>query len=964
LRTYETEHLRLVYWAPAHSFIVPWAARCFENAYRFHAATLGWTPSEKVTVILDDTADYQNAAAWANPRNGILVHLAPANFVYETGPANERVHFAMNHELAHVATLDQATGRDAFFRTLFRGKVRETSEHPETILYGWLTVPRRAAPKWHREGTAVFFETWMAGGLGRAQGPWDEMVFRAMVRDSVPIYDPLGLESEGMKTDFQAGVNAYLYGTRFSTWLANRYTPAQFVDWVSRKPGSRPRYAGQFKNVFGTSLTSAWREWVADEERFQRANLDSIRRYPVTGWRDLSSRPLGSVSRAFVDSAGGVVYGAVFYPGRVASIMAMSLAGGPAKALAEVRGPALYFVSSLAWDPHSRTLFYTTDNDGWRDLCALDPATGRSRRLIKEGRIGDLAFNRADSSLWGVRHFNGISTLVRIPKPWTEWHQVVSFPYGRDVYDLDVSPDGQYLVGSMGEVTGSHALHLWETGRLGAGDTTSRVLQDFGSSIPTNFVFTPDGRAVVGSSCYTGVSNVFRVNLENPTLEILTNAETGFYRPIPIGNDSLIVFRYAGGGFVPAVVEGRPLQDVSAITFFGERTVARHPVLRSWTTPSPATFPIDSLQPREGRYRALGLMRLNSIVPMVEAYKDLPTFGVVANFADPLSIHQFTLGGSYSPHSTVPDDERWHVAADWKHGPWDAKLRWDRASFYDLFGPRKISLKGFGGGVAWSRTLLREAPRQIDLRIGLAGYTGLERLPGNQNVAIGTGYEQILSHDVALTGRNTRSSLGAVDAEKGWKWSLGYAVNGVHFTGGGVDEWRRFPSVDASADLGVPLGLPHASLWLRTAGGWADGARDEPFANFFFGGFGNNWIDYQEVKRYRDPYSFPGAEIDAIAGTRYGKAMLDLNLPPIHFSRFGTPSLYASWLRMSVFTSAVVTNPDAPDWRRKVANVGVQADLRLQLFTAQPLTLSGGYARAFEEDFEPTEEWMISLKIL
>jgi hypothetical protein len=43
----------------------------------------------------------------------------------------------------------------------------------------------------------VFFETWMSGGLGRAQGPWDEMVFRAMVRDGIPFYDPLAFAVDG-----------------------------------------------------------------------------------------------------------------------------------------------------------------------------------------------------------------------------------------------------------------------------------------------------------------------------------------------------------------------------------------------------------------------------------------------------------------------------------------------------------------------------------------------------------------------------------------------------------------------------------------------------------------------------------------------------------------------------------------------------------------------------------------------
>ena len=80
----------------------------------------------------------------------------------------------------------------------------------------------------------------MAGGLGRAQGGYDEMVFRSMVRDNAPFYDPLGLVSEGTKIDFQVEVNSYLYGTRFMTWLARRYSPEQ-VDRVGVASRRQPR---------------------------------------------------------------------------------------------------------------------------------------------------------------------------------------------------------------------------------------------------------------------------------------------------------------------------------------------------------------------------------------------------------------------------------------------------------------------------------------------------------------------------------------------------------------------------------------------------------------------------------------------------------------------------------------------------------------------------------------------------
>jgi hypothetical protein len=234
----------------------------------------------------------------------------------------------------HVATMDRAARPDRWFRRLFGGKVAPVPQQPESILYFFLTTPRVAAPRWYHEGIAVFVDTWMSGGLGRAQGGYDEMVFRSMVRDDTPFYDPLGLVSEGTRIDFQVEVNSYLYGTRFMTWLARRYSPEQLIDWVSRPDGSRGYYSARFAQVFGTPLGAAWTSWVADEHVFQRSNLDAIRKYPLTPYRDLTSRALGSVSRVYYDPADRRIYGAFNYPGVLSHVGAIAAelplpAGGP-----------------------------------------------------------------------------------------------------------------------------------------------------------------------------------------------------------------------------------------------------------------------------------------------------------------------------------------------------------------------------------------------------------------------------------------------------------------------------------------------------------------------------------------------------------------------------------------------------------------------------------------------------------
>jgi hypothetical protein len=962
-RVLETDHLRLLYPGATLGYLAPYTAQCFENSMGVHRRLFGYESREKVNVILDDFEDHGNAGVWVNPRNSMVVHIAPTDFIYETNPANERINHTMNHEVVHVVALDEATASDRWARRMMGGKVRESSDHPETMLYQYFTVPRRAAPRWYHEGIAVFLETWLAGGLGRAQGPYDEMVFRAMVRDSAHFYDPLGLESAGTKVDFQVGANSYLYGTRFMTYLAYRYSPDTLMRWIARRPGSRAYFASQFRQVFGRSLDQGWREWIRFERDFQRANLDSVRRAPVTGSHDLSRLGLGSVSRAYVDSARGELIAAVFHPGDFAHLAAIPLDGRPPRKLLEIKGPALYSVASLAFDRERRVLYYTTDNNDWRDLCSLDLVTGKSKRLIKDARIGDLAFDRSSRALWGIRHFNGFSTLVRLAPPYRQWKQIRTWPYGEDPYDLDLSPDGKLLAASVGEISGRQTLRLMRPDSLARGDTSSTTLYDFGNAIPTNFVFSPDGRRLYGSSYYTGVSNIFRYDLAADSMEVLSNAETGFFRPIPGAGDSLLVFRYTGQGFVPSRIAERPLQDVSAITFLGNATVQRHPVLERWIAPSPASVRIDSLTRFSGPYRSFSRMTIASMFPIVEGYKDQTSIGAQVEFSDPFSLHQAFLSASVTPAGHLPDDERWHAGIGYKRYNLDFHAQYNGASFYDLFGPTKTSRKGYGGSLVYRRSLIRDQPRLMELTAGASLFAKLERLIDNQNVATSSDFDKVVAPQIAIDDKKLGSSIGAADYEKGYEWRLEATSNIVRFVRPQGATWRDFPQATALLDLGTPLPIRNSSLWLRTAAGYSPGERAEPFSNFFFGGFGNNWVDHGEVKRYRQIGSFPGTPLDAVGGTNFGRVMIDWNLPAIRFERLGTLAFYASWARLSLFGSGLATNLDDSATRQRLGNVGAQADVRFQFLTQETLTLSAGYARSYRRRFFD-DEWMVSLKIL
>ena len=964
LSSIETANLRLLYFDPSETFLTPYAVRSFENSLAHQRKTFDYSPSEKVTVLLTDFADYGNAGAITVPRNTLLVDIAPSPFTYETSDTAERMYSLMNHELVHIVSMDQAAGKDQSYRRLFGGKVDTIDEHPETILYGYLTNPRRHSPRWYMEGMAVFMETWMAGGLGRAQGPYNEMVFRSMVRDDAHFYDPLGLVAEGTAVDFQVGANAYLYGTRFMNYLAYTYTPEDLIEWNKRLDGSERSYSDQFQKVYGLTLDQAWQNWIDFEHEFQNTNLESVRQFPTTKYENLSHDAMGSVSRSYLDRDTNKLYGAVRYPGIVAHIASLSLDDGSVERLEDVKGPMLYSVASLTFDQESKTLFYTTDNTDYRDLVAFDISTGKSSVLIKDARIGNLAFNPSDKSIWGVRHLNGIATLVRIPHPYDVWNQVHSLPYGELYYDLDISPDGRFLSTSFGEIDGDQSVLVLETAALLDGQTEPTMSFDLGLSVPEGFVFSPDGKYLFGSSFYTRVSNIFRYELATGELEAVSNAETGFFRPIPREDGSLIVFHYTGQGFIPATIDPVPLEDVGSTTFLGHRVVQKHPQLRNWQVSSPATVRLEDVITEKGVYAPGKNIRFESMYPILEGYKDTVALGMNLNFSDPIMLNKLKLSASYSMDDTLASDERIHVSLDYQSivvsnsplaGTWKAGARYNYADFYDLFGPTKESLKGNWLYLGYDKTLIYDQPRKLNFHTQLDVFSDLDRLPRYQNVDATV--DKLTSFEIGLDYSNAKSSLGHVDDEKGFTWKTIAAADHV--------DGDTIPKFFGSFDFGFPFLWKHSSIWLRNSAGLAIGELDDDFANFFFGGFGNNYVDRGEIKRYREAHSMPGFEIDAIPGRNFHRAMLELNLPPVRFERAGTPAFYLSWARPALFVSYLTTNLDDSLVRDQVTNAGLQIDFQFTVLSRLNMTLSLGYAKGFgNSSILDDDEFMASLKIL
>ncbi len=953
LSTLETRNLSLLYLDPMQTYLTPYLGRAFENALAFHEKEFHWKPWERTTILLKDFSDYGNAAALASPSNMILLDVAPLSLSMETFSPGERFFTLNNHELTHVATIDAWNSRDAFWRRFLGGKPVPLQKHPESILYNFLTAPRNLTPRWYMEGSAVFFETWMAGGLGRAQGGYDEMVFRAKVHDHMRFFSPLGLESEGTQVDFQVGANSYLYGTRFFSYLALTYGVEPTVEWLRRSEDSKAFYSTQFQHVFGRSLDSAWSDWIAFEHNFQERNLAALAQYPLSDARHLSPRGLGSMSRGFVDEKTNSLIAAFRYPGRIGFLGRMDLATGKLTPLTDLKGMMLYKVTSVAFDPSTRTAFYTDENYAYRDITAINVDTGRKRRLLTDARIGDLAFNNADKSLWGIRHLNGLVTLVRIPPPYTSFNQIKTFRYGEIIFDLDVSPDGELVAASYGTVDGKQSVKVWKRSDLEQGDADDPVAAlSLPPSVPENFTFTPDSKSLLGNSYYTGVSNVFRLDIATGKYDVLTNAAIGFFRPQLRPDGSLFVYDYTGAGFNPSIVQPQVRENLATVRFLGTEVVNARPELKQWGVGSPARVPLDQLITSRGAYDPFHRMRFDAHYPIVSGYDRSPAFGYYLHLADPLQFSQLSASVAVSPFNTVHGGERLHLNLEYQTPNWKLTYWHNLADVYDLAGPVLRSRKGDAFIVNYTRPLIYDPPRQLDIFGSASAFFGLNQLPNAQNIPSPS---QLRSAEIGLRYTNTTKALGGVDHEKGIEARIVAASDQA--------QGHVFPKLYGGVDLGTTLPWRNSSVWLYAHAGMVGGQRSSPLAAYYFGSFQNNYVDDRPEKRYREMESFPGFGIDEIAARRFAKLTGEVNLPPIRFAEVGTPAFYLSYIRPAVFAGGMVT--DEPDRSsHHYADLGVQLDLNFTVALRLPMVFSIGAAAGWRDSHYRKTEWLASLKIL
>ena len=969
---YGQDDARILFFDKKQALHIPHIVRMYENGKALHEQ-IWWTDStsrpaiQPPVMMLSDWADDGNGGAASIPRNMINIEMAPLGFSYFISPSTERYHHLFRHEYTHIVMSDKASSRDLFWRKALGGKFSVDSEHPFSALWSYLGAPRWYAPRWYHEGIACFLETWTGGGVGRALGGYDEMYFRSIIDSGESLYSVVGLEMEGTTSDFQVGTNSYLYGTRFVNYLEKEYGFDKLRDFYNRTEDSEPVFSRQFRKVYGKNIRESWDEWREYEIKHQREQIASICEFPLTETAPLTEKAMGSMSPMVIDEENSCAYAAVNYPGDFAHIERIDLKTLKRKKIHIVDDPQLYQTTYLALDKKRQRLIWTTQNAKMRGLRVYDLKRGEMQKKLDLQRVSNIVYDNTGDYLYGLFTNGGIMYLCRYDSDFEERKILYPFPFGVSAFDIDVSHDGRMISVTTSGSHGEQSLLLFDVEGIENADFKATTLYSMEDSNLGQFRFAPGDSTMVGSSYYTGVSNLWELNIRTKELSLLTNTKTGLFSPVQVSADSLLALQFERNGMRPVSLRKEILHDANAVSMLGQQAYEQHSLelerLSEHITPVPEINfgeVYDSIRV----YKPLTEIRFVGAYPEVSGFRDkqswnnvTPVLGYRFAFQDPLGLNSLKMSVGISPWSSNAPRNQYHAQLDWKFWQWSLNAAWNPTSFYDLAGPLQSSRKGWQVSVGYdgSNTLHYPVSHRYGGRV--AAYGMMDALPLHQEIEVQDSISSFQTINVYYSFSKLRNSLGAVMAESG----ISAGVNAYSYLAAG----KFYPSISATCDVGflVPF-IRNTCIWFRSALGQNFGESNSIFGNEYFGGFGNNWIDYRTANRYRSISSLAGAPIDAIKAHSYAKLMAELSLRPIRYKNLGFLNLYPTYTQLNIFGTALAADPWGSNAPRAFYNVGAQLNTEVVLFKYLKTTWSVGYAHVFGPGGYHRGDWLISLKLL
>ena len=949
----ESEHFRVIY-REYHSHLVNDILISAERAFNPLSKLFNYIPKDKIIINTYDVSDFGFGATSTTPQNFIRLEIEPLEPGYEFVPYNERIQWLISHELVHVIVNDAQVGIESFFRTVF-GKVPPEKTQPLSVFYSLLTNYNRYTPRWYQEAIAIFFETWLSGGYGRVLGSFDEMYFRTMVKEGKEFPLPTDLETIQSNNSIFLENIFYLYGGRFVAYLSIVYGTEKTLDWFRTGEGEAYcGFEGKFKKVFGRDFSNAWNDFISYETEFQKMNIKLLEEEEQTKLRKISQEVFGWVSRPLLDTKTNSAIYIYHRPHQLTSLQSLNLESGESRKLTSVATPSLIEVSSIALDDANGLVFFTTNNNQlFRDIWVHQIKSGDEKMLFEDFRVGDLTVSPVTHDLWGVQHDAGFATIVYSPYPYSKMLPIVKLPLGEEIFNLCVDNEGKNLAATLKMPSGQQSIIVMNVEKLLEKFSLQyQVISSSGS--PENPSWSKDGRTLYWDAYTNGVSNIYKYNSADSTIKAISHCVTGLFRPLEISPDSVFAFEFTSDGFIPVIFGNQPANFLPAINYLGQKVIETNTELQTWSlsNESGKINPIDFSA--EKGYNGLGNLHIQSVIPVVSGFQSQVVFGLLSRISDPLLIHDFYIEAGVSPLNENPNNPLWHFRFKYDYKQlFYVDFLYNGADFFDLFNERKRGTIGtqliFGHTYYWKYDI----PNKIKQTTTLALYKDVKYLTDN---IIKVSQPDFAVLTTELNSKNLRRSIGSSDYEFGNEINWTFTLYGTEFAQPEV-------TLNSYAEIGnySTWLWNHNVLHVKISGGYSWKNENLIQGLFYLGGFGNRAVDNDEIRQFRRIFRFPGIPIYSLVANKFGKIMLENDLPPIRPSGWVLFDQLVNHFDFAVYSQGIVTQSDVGNY---FIDVGAQMDIKIEHWYNLESTFSAGIAKAWSWSGYNDWEWFLSIKLL
>ncbi|HEY4130130.1 MAG TPA: hypothetical protein VGM50_05910, partial [Gemmatimonadaceae bacterium] len=214
------------------------------------ARVVGYAPTRRTDVVVDDPYEVANGSAWPFLNRPVInLWATPPDPREDIGEFREWGQMLVSHEFTHIAHLTRPS-RNAQFRRLWQALA---------VDLGPITLN---APRWAIEGYATYAEGKVTGS-GRPRGVWRAAYLRQWaIEGQLPRYENLNAWGA-----YNGGEFAYLAGSAFFEWLVQR--PGQSDSslvyvWRRMTAKQQRSFDEAFIGVFGDSPRTLYGLFAAE----------------------------------------------------------------------------------------------------------------------------------------------------------------------------------------------------------------------------------------------------------------------------------------------------------------------------------------------------------------------------------------------------------------------------------------------------------------------------------------------------------------------------------------------------------------------------------------------------------------------------------------------------------------------------------------------------------------------------